>query len=77
MTAAMRVRSVSERMVLGVRFKMSMKSARSLGVYLEGLAGVLGVGERNFSNLGSSQRMNFCIKSLNMILYIISLVEEL
>ena len=43
MIAAMRVRSVSERTLLGVRFKMSMKSAIVLGVYLGGVVDFAGV----------------------------------
>ena len=78
-TAAIRARSVSDKIDLGVRFKTAIKSVRFLGVYLGGLidfvvgAGVLRV--RNLSNLGSSQLTNFCKMLLNMIIYIISLAK--
>ncbi len=65
MTAEMRARAVSFKMLLGVRFKTSIKSCRVVGVYFGGFtAGFLG---RYFSSLESSQRTKFCIKFSNMI----------
>ena len=72
MMAAMRARSLSFKMSFGVRLRMSMKSVRDLGVYLGGVGGLGGLGgvlrARYFSNLGSSQRTNLCIKLSNMII---------
>ena len=66
--AAIRLRSLLLRMFWGVRFNKSMNSARDLGVYLTGWGLGVFLRGRYLSSLGSSQRVNFCIKLSNMIL---------
>ena len=63
MMAAMRLRSLLLKMSLGVRFKMSMNSARFLGVYL----GVGSLVWRYFSSLGSINLTNLRSRFSNMI----------
>lgn len=65
MMAAMRARSASLKIDLGVRRRTSINSSRVLGVYFGGLAGVFAL--RNLSSLGSSHLTNLRIKSSNMI----------
>ena len=61
--AAMRLRSWSLRMLLGVRRKTSMKSESVAGVYLGGVLGLAGR-SRYFSSLGS-RNLTIFFKKLN------------
>ena len=65
MMAAIRSRSRLLRIVLGVRRRTSIKSARVLGVYFG--AGAAGFLLRYLSSLGSRNLTNFCINLSNML----------
>lgn len=67
MMAAMRLRSLLDKILCGVRCKTPIKSSRDFGVYFVGFGA--GFGARNFSSFGSSQRTRLRMMFSNIYNY--------